>query len=240
MTVKFFKYKKWILLDVILCMLMLLSGCSSEKIISLLSADRNAKDTSDGGDGLKMTYTQDEANHHKLGDTFEVVYPMRENRDNIGFECTVVSADYYSSALDEKIDQSKMISSTEYYLYEEPKIVEENEYSQYGIVMCKIIIKNINMPEDYNITGCAFVGVDADENVHEISLPVYFDAPDRSEKDGEFFHCKIPVGEEREMVIGWLLEINQYSLDTLKIQVPYAANDEYIHYVSLNLQSEGE
>lgn len=240
MTIKIYKLKKWILLGFALCILMILSACSSEKIISLLSADRNVKDTSDGGDGLKMTYTQDEANHHKLGDTFEVVYPMQENRDNIGFECTVVSADYYSSALDEKIDQSKMISSTEYYLYEEPKIVEENEYSQYGMVMCKIKIKNINMPEDYNITGFACVSVDEDENVHEISLPVYFDALDRSKKNGEFYHCKIPVGEEREMVVGWLVETNQYRLDTLKIQVPYAADDEYIHYVSLNLQSEGE
>lgn len=240
-SMRLLKCKKRMLSAIVLCMVAaLLSACSSEKIIHLLSADGNVKDTSDGSDGLKMTYTEDETKHHQLGDTFEVMNPTQENPENIGFECTVMSAEYYPSVSDEEIDQTKLADSVEYYINEEPELVEKSDYSQYGMVMCKIKIQNINMSEDYHAMNCDCVSVDADKNVHEISLPVYFDARDRSEKDGEFYHCKMPVGEEREIVVGWLLKIDQIPLDTLQIQVPYGADDEYIHYVSLNLQSEGE
>lgn len=234
------KNQKTKIAAVILCMSILLPACSTENMIRLLSADKNIKDTSDDTSGQQMTYTEDDSTHHQIGDSFEVAAPTQDDQNNIGYICTVESVQYYSSVADEEIDQTKLEDSVEYYTDEEPQTVEKNEYKQYGIVLCKMKLKNINMPEDYNITECAFMSVDENKNVHLISMPVYFDAQEKNEEDGKEYHCEIPVGEEREIVIGWLVNLNQYPADSLYVQVPYGADDEWVNYVQLNLQTEGK
>ena len=41
-------------------------------------------------------------------------------------------------------------------------------------------------------------------------------------------------------MIGWLINLNQYPADSLYVQVPYGADDEWVNYVQLNLQTEGK
>lgn len=59
------KKKKTKIAVVILCMSILLSACSTENMIRLLSADKNIKDTSDDTSGQQMTYTEDDSTHQQ-------------------------------------------------------------------------------------------------------------------------------------------------------------------------------
>ncbi len=112
-------------------------------------------------------------------------------------------------------------------------------------LLIELTVKNVRALPDQNITSINMLCADSSKEISnksseidffEIPLPDYFSNPSGKEVGGnwqEYYDYSLPVGQSKDLKVGWHVDLDQYDLSNLYLVFNYQ-NEEYEQFVKLD------